>query len=361
LAWYGILDRGNFEGRTVLTTRVRQAAAAGEAHLEIDQMAPVLAAARARLLAERLERPQPVRDDKVVAVWNGLAIHALSYAAAVLDRPDFAHAAVRAAEFVRSELRTPAGGLARMWARGSARGFGFLEDYGALARAAIAVYELTFDPKWLDWAAELVDGLLDRFDDGSGPMRRGGAEHGHLVPPDRELMDGGEPSGNALAADALVRLGALGGDTALTDRAADLLAAAMPLMQRAPSATAALLCVAEESAGGLQVVSVVGPAAHEGRTALIEVTRRHLLPGVVVGAAEHPASAGLAALSGDPSAGPVATICRNAACGPPITSPTGLEAALAVPRILTGRAIAPEPDPAWPPAPNGGSAHDVSR
>ncbi len=51
--------------------------------------------ARARLAAVRQARPQPQRDDKVVAAWNGLAVAALAETGALLDRPDLVQARAR--------------------------------------------------------------------------------------------------------------------------------------------------------------------------------------------------------------------------------------------------------------------------
>ena len=55
---------------------------------------------RARLLAARNERPQPARDDKVVAAWNGLAIASLAQAGELLDRPDWVAAAIECADLL---------------------------------------------------------------------------------------------------------------------------------------------------------------------------------------------------------------------------------------------------------------------
>ena len=76
-------DEGNWEGRTILS---RLEPAAGDDGATTRRARPRLAAARARLLERRATRPQPARDDKALAAWNGLAIGALADAARLLAR-----------------------------------------------------------------------------------------------------------------------------------------------------------------------------------------------------------------------------------------------------------------------------------
>ena len=65
---------------------------------------------RARLLEAREERPKPLRDDKAIAAWNGLALSALAEAGFRLERWDFLEAAERLAEFLLGRCRTTAAG-----------------------------------------------------------------------------------------------------------------------------------------------------------------------------------------------------------------------------------------------------------
>src|SRR5262249_56239811 len=60
---------------------------------------------RTQLLETRGRRPQPARDDKAIAGWNGLMLAALAEAARRLDRADWLEAARALAEFL---LRPPA-------------------------------------------------------------------------------------------------------------------------------------------------------------------------------------------------------------------------------------------------------------
>ena len=85
-------------------------------------------AERAELLALREKRPQPLRDDKVLAAWNGLAIRGLVQAGQALDRPDYVMRAERAARFVLAHLQRQDGSLQRSYIGGEAREEGVLDE-----------------------------------------------------------------------------------------------------------------------------------------------------------------------------------------------------------------------------------------
>ncbi len=100
---------------------------------------------RARLLAARLTRPQPARDDKVVTAWNGLAITALAEAVVALDDPALLEAALRCAAAVVG-LHLVDGRLRRASLGGRVgESAAILEDYAMLATGLLASYQLTGD------------------------------------------------------------------------------------------------------------------------------------------------------------------------------------------------------------------------
>ncbi|MEO7631706.1 MAG: thioredoxin domain-containing protein, partial [Mycobacteriales bacterium] len=111
---------------------------------------------RARLLAARAKRVPPGRDDKVVAAWNGLAIAALADTGALLDRPDFIHAATSAAVLL-VELHVVEGRLRRVSLDGAVgEPLGVLEDYGDVAEGLLTLYSAGGDSRWLHAAGELL-------------------------------------------------------------------------------------------------------------------------------------------------------------------------------------------------------------
>ncbi len=123
---------------------------------------------RARLLAARATRPQPARDDKVVAAWNGLAIAGLAETGALLDRPDLVAAAVTAADLLL-DVHLVDGRLRRVSRDGRVgEPAGVLEDHADVAEGLLSLLSVTGDPRWLTAAGQLLDTVLEHFADGAG-------------------------------------------------------------------------------------------------------------------------------------------------------------------------------------------------
>ncbi|MDX5318806.1 MAG: thioredoxin domain-containing protein, partial [Actinomycetes bacterium] len=213
-AHYGIRDPGEFEGATVLRV------AAGMDELAAARGEPV-AGVRARIerAAEAMHRARsrrvpPARDDKVVAGWNALAIHALAHAGRALGQGGWVARAEAAASFVLGAMRGDDGALARTFARGRTSGAGVLEDHAAMARALLTLYGATGEERWRQEARQLLDLARDRFRHETG-VGYHDTDATDLFARPRDLGDGVTPSGNALMAEALLALGTLENDESL--------------------------------------------------------------------------------------------------------------------------------------------------
>ena len=223
-AAYGVTDDGNWEGLSILE---RGLADAGEPPPRLDKgLEAGLAEDRTKLLARRATRPQPARDDKALAAWNGLVIGALADAARLLafdeataalaDR--YRGAAIRAAETILDGLLGGDGRLGRSWKDGRATGQGVLDDYANLAEGLLALYEATFDERWFTTARSLADSILERFVDPDGGFFDTASDHERLVTRPKDLQDNATPSGGAVATLVLLRLAALTGEVSLPGR-----------------------------------------------------------------------------------------------------------------------------------------------
>ena len=129
---WGITDWGNFEGATVLSVVASVEEAAEAAGVDPADAPARLEAVRAALLAAREQRPQPARDDKALAAWNGMALQAFADAGRVLGRPDLVERARGIAEFLLGPLSSADGRLRRAWRDGRTRDVAFADDYGAV-------------------------------------------------------------------------------------------------------------------------------------------------------------------------------------------------------------------------------------
>jgi uncharacterized protein YyaL (SSP411 family) len=268
---------------------------------------------RARLLAQRSERPQPLRDDKAIASWNGLMLAALAQAGRV-------EPAVALAEFLLGPLSTPEGRLHRTWRAGVAKGTGYLEDYADVAYGLTELHVATGDPHWLLEAHRLATLAVELFGD-----REGGAffqtprDGEQLVARKKEFDDHPTPSGNAMLAYVLLRLARIWGDDELERRAVSVLRLVRDAFVHSPSAFGWLLVALDQYLAPHREVAILGaPDAPVARVALAATAPTDV---VAFGPAEDvPLLAGRSAVGGQPTV----YICERFVCALPVTDPREL-------------------------------------
>jgi uncharacterized protein len=286
---------------------------------------------RTALLAARLTRPQPGRDDKVVTAWNGLAITALAEASVALDRPEFLGAAMDCAAAI-VDLHFIGGRLRRASLGGRVGdSAAILEDHATLATALLTLHQVTGGAAWLDAATGLLDIALDHFADPESPGRwydtADDAEQLMVRPADP--FDGATPSGASTIAEALqlaAHLAPAGRATRYAGAAETTLASAAPILARAPRSGGHWLAVAEAAVRGpIQIAVACDPQRSELLTAA-----RALAPGgaVVVGG---PVNSSELLIDRDRVDGTdAAYVCRGRVCDLPVTTTRELAAALGV-------------------------------
>ncbi len=200
-----------------------------------------LAAIRHRLSAARSKRPQPARDDKIVAAWNGLAIAALTEYSSRTGNRDSLLAAERAAELLARLHMSEDGRLARASLGGVAsEAPGVLEDY-----AAVALGFLRLGGTWTERATVLLEQIREHFTDGMGGFYDTAADAEALVTRPADVHDGPTASGWALAASALLEAAEATGEESYKDDAWRAIARAEPAMSANPRFTAGLHSAAE--------------------------------------------------------------------------------------------------------------------
>jgi uncharacterized protein YyaL (SSP411 family) len=206
---FGVTERGNFEGTTVLTISASVADLAAEYDLDEATVDARLSAAREQVFEAREQRPGPARDEKVLAGWNGLLIGALAEGAIVLD-DDYTEQAAAALSFVRTHLWDAGSGtLQRRYKDGDVAIDGYLEDYAFLARGALTLFEATGVVDHLAFALDMARAIEREFWDAEDETLYFTPSSGEsLVARPQELTDQSTPSSTGVAVQSLLSLSA---------------------------------------------------------------------------------------------------------------------------------------------------------
>ncbi len=268
---------------------------------------------RLRLLAARERRPRPLRDDKVLADLNGLAIAALARAGRGLGQPAFAAAARSAADFVLGRMRTADGRLLHRYRDGEAAIDGLLDDYAFMLWGLIELHQATLETRWLAEAARLADVMLADFrDDSGGGLFASPRTAAPLLVRRKESFDHATPSGNSAAARELLRLSRLTGNAGYEDEARAILDAFSGSLARHPEHHTHMLQALElASAPSVEVVVVAARPAEAARSLPLEA----LVLGKDASGDEElerlaPFTRGMQPLGGEPTW----HVCRQFAC-----------------------------------------------
>ena len=270
---------------------------------------------RARLFEIRERRPKPLRDDKAIASWNGLALAALAEAARRLDRADYLEAARALGEFLLGPLSND-GRLHRTFRAGEAKGTGYLEDYADVAHGLLELHVATGDLRWLREANRLARLAVELFgDDVRGGFFLSPADGEELVARKKDLEDHPTPSGNSMLAYVLLRLARIYGDDELEKRAVGVFRLVHGAVTRVPSAFGHALTALELHFSPPRELAIVGPVDSPVARAALEPFQPDTV--VAVGPADDvPLLAGKSLVDGEPAV----YVCENFACQAPVTS-----------------------------------------
>jgi uncharacterized protein YyaL (SSP411 family) len=326
---YDVTRRGNWEGKSIL-------------HLERpldDALRARLEASKRKLWEARERRVKPGLDDKVLADWNGLMIHALAEAGPALGETRFVEAARRAARFWTSEMIDAKGRLARVFRAGRKHTSGLQHDYASLALGFAALYEATFEVEWLERALELARVMVELFwDEEEGGFFATEKDAGDLIARTKSPQDGAVPAGNSIAVHALLALHRLTEDPGHRERAEAVFRLFRETMEDAPAAVLYLIGAFQEDLEGPPEIALAARGDDPELAKMLAVVRERFLPGGVValrdlGATDAEGSRALATvklLEGKDARDGRATayVCRKFACESPVTSASELAARL---------------------------------
>lgn len=333
---YGITPQGNWEGKIILQRALDDGSLAARFNLQPEAVRSKLADCSSVLLKQRMTRVRPATDDKILTAWNALAIQALAEAGRYLQRRDYVEAAIRAARFVLDNLSID-DRLLRSWRAGQALHNAFLEDYAGLVVALLSVYQSDPDPTWYVAALKLADEMVAHFSDPQGGFFDTRDDHEALLLRPKDLQDSATPSGNSLAATALLQLAAYGDRTEWRSIAETMLASVRDAALRFPTAFANWACAADFAQGPAQEIAIIGGDTKDGsRADLVSALWSRYRPRQVAAVSAYPPKAGSPALLAERpllNGQPTAYVCRGLVCHQPVNSVQQMESLLQGPPL----------------------------
>ena len=324
---FGLDGAPNFESHWHLHSYRNLDEIAKELNLSTADAEHELQHARQKLLALRAQRIAPGLDNKILTAWNGLLIAGLCQAARCLNDTSLIEAACTATDQLRASAWQD-GRLYAVQAGGQTQFPAYLDDHAFLLAGLLELLQTRWRSIDLQWAIELAETLLNRFYD----QERGGFyftadDHETLIHRSKSFADEATPSGNAIAAQSLLRLGYLLGEPRYLHAAEQTLRADWSALQDHPSTHASLLIGLEEFLHAPQLIIIRGAAseANEWQQALNQLYKPDRMVFAIPAGAELPASIA----SKSPADKTLAYVCHGTQCGAPVHT---LEALIALGR-----------------------------
>lgn len=327
-AYYNVTTAGNFEGANILNITRPLDAVAQTAGVPLKHLHLTLERARKVLFDARELRIKPGRDEKILTAWNGLMLTSFAEAGAILGRSDYTEIARNNARFILSKLQKD-GLLLRTYKDGKAKLNAYLEDYAFVIDGLLTLFETTGEFNWFEAALALTDTMIDEFwDDHEGGFFFTGKSHEPLIVRSKDYFDNATPSGNSVAAEVLLRLGALTQNDDYRRHAVTLLRLISESIRRHPSGFGRSLAAMDFYLSAPKEIVVVGDPTSIETAELRKEVWRPYLPNKVVAQADAvgPAAEKVPLLKGRTMVGgrPTAFVCENYTCKEPVTRPEHL-------------------------------------
>ncbi len=220
--FYNIINEGNFESRNILYQTMSIDEFAALHQINRDELRSQFERNRKKLWQIREQRVHPLKDDKILTAWNGLAIYTFAEAGKALMHEPYFHMAIKSAKFIKKHLWKN-GELLRRWRDGQAMFSGGLDEYAFMIHGLLALFEANGGVEWLEWAIEMAKKLKEIYkaEEGGAFYQTDGKDK-NLILRRCQFSDGAEPSGNAVHAENLIKLYQITGDEDYLNQAEDI-------------------------------------------------------------------------------------------------------------------------------------------
>ena len=320
--YYDITPQGNFEGENILQVQAPPDIFARKLRMEVEELEALLADGRQKLFEEREKRIKPGLDDKILTSWNGIMIRGMAMGYQLTGKPEYLEACEKSAEFVLTTLSQDNGLLLRTYRSGKSHLNAYLEDYAYFISGLIALYEASFEPRWLTEAERLAHLMIDQFGDDAGDgFFFTGKAHETLIVQSKSAYDGATPSGASMAIHSLLRLAKHLDKPEFHDKAVETLLLYFHQMEGMPSGSGQLLCELAFLLSTPKEIAIVGEKGDTKTEAMLGALHDTYQPNKIIALSESADGQTLPLLAGKPQVDNTATayVCENYVCQAPTT------------------------------------------
>ena len=324
--YYDITPQGNFEGENILHVQTSPDIFARKLQMDVEELEALLADGKQKLFEEREKRIKPGLDDKILTSWNGIMIRGMAMGYQLTGKPEYLEACEKSAEFVLTTLSQEDGLLLRTYRAGKSHLNAYLEDYSYFIAGLIALYEASFEPRWLTEAERLAHLMIDQFGDDAGDgFFFTGKAHETLIVQSKSAYDGATPSGASMAIHSLLRLAKHLDNPEFHGKAVETLLLYFHQMEGMPTGSGQLLCELAFLLSTPKEIAIVGEKGHPQTDAMLAALHGTYQPNKIVALSESSDGQTLPLLVGKPQVDNTATayVCENYVCQAPTTDAEG--------------------------------------
>ena len=238
---------------------------------------------RKKLFQIRKNRIHPEKDDKILTDWNGLMIAALVKAAQIFNDKVYVEKAEKGLNFILKNMMQNNGGLLHRYRKGETKIPGYADDYAFLVLGLIELYQVTFNPKYLQISLDLNNYLINHFWDKTyGGLFFTSDTNEKLLTRTKEVYDGAIPSANSVTMYNLIRLARITGNTDLEKKAKQIGKTFSDQITKTPSGYTQMMASLDFAIGPSFEIVVVGNKDKKDTQKIIQSINSIYLPSKVL-------------------------------------------------------------------------------
>ena len=318
--YYDVTPHGNFEGENILHIQTPPDVFARKIGMDQQELENLLSTSRKKLFEEREKRIKPGLDDKILTSWNGIMIRGMAMGYQLTGKSDYLTACEKSAEFILTTLSQDNGLLLRTFRSGKSHLNAYLEDYSYFISGLIALYEASFDSRWLREAERLAEIMIDQFGDENGDgFFFTGKAHETLIVQSKSAYDGATPSGASMAIHGLLRLAKHLDNPVFHETAVDTLKLYFNQMESMPSGSGQLLCELSFLLSTPKEIAIIGESDDKRTEEILTALHNMYIPNKILGLSDPSDENRLPLLANKPQVDGNSTVyvCENFACQTP--------------------------------------------